>query len=261
MRSVIAVLALLASSCDPGEEAPDGGSGAAALELVFQPSGEGGAVALDLASARFDEIRLVSDSGEDLQTAAEIDLLASNTVLTLADAAPGLYSRVRLKLGADDDGEALRVDGRFGAVTVELRARGDDEIDLRCPEGERLDPGGRLRIELDVDRTRWFAGVDLSSADVEGGVMVLDPDDGENRELAEGVVERVLESFSIGDTSSNDHSGEDDDVGAEDDDGGAEDDDGGPDDDGGAEDDGGGAEDDGGGAEDDGGGPDDGGAD
>lgn len=248
------MLVLLAASCEPDEGPTDGGSSAATLELAFRPIGEngGGGVALEEATARFDEILLVSDSGEDLMTAAEVDLLAEKTVLTLGNARPGLYSRVRLKLGPDES-ETLRVDGRLGVVAVELRAREDDEIDLRCPLGERLDPGGSLRIELGVDRSRWFAGVDLDAAEVEDGVLSLDPDDGSNRELAEQVVDNVLESFSISDTSSG--GGDDEQVdgeNGEDADGG--DDGGGPEDGGPAEDDGG--EDDGGG-----GGPDDGGAD
>lgn len=187
---------LLAGACSPDGGSSDAGAGAASLALAIRPHGAPAGLDLVEASASFEEIRLVSDSGEDLETSGAVDLLADETLLEIAGARPGLYSRVRFRLGPEKE-ETLRVEAGLGGTDVVLRAEEDDEIDLRCPVGERLDPGGRLRIEVGVDRGRWFAGVDLPSAEVEDGVALLDPDDGPNRELAERAIESVLGSFAI----------------------------------------------------------------
>jgi hypothetical protein len=168
----------------------------ASLSLVFGSAGDTGAVDVTSAVARFGQIRIVGDSGEDLSTAAEVDLLASETTVLVNDATPGVYSRVRLELGAED-AEALSLDGRFEGNSLRLRAREGNEIDLRCPDGVRLDPGGEASIEVDVDRGRWFSGVDLHDAVVEDDVLLLDPEREPNKDLAERIVHDVTGSFAI----------------------------------------------------------------
>ena len=219
---VVALIALLVASCDSGAGSPDGGTVAASLELAIRPHGEPSGMVLSDATASFGEIRLVSDHGEGLMAAATVDLLEPETVIDLADAVPGLYSRVRLRLGPET-ADTLRVDAAFGMVNLEMRAEDDGEIDLRCPSGERLDPGGHLRIDVDVDRGRWFQGIDLESGEVEDGVLSLDPESGPNRDLAEMALDSILGSFSIEGESQDEHRDGNEDGGVEDHDGGVED--------------------------------------
>ena len=229
------VLALTVASCAAGDAPrPDAGVAGARLELLFQPSGEPSGVALDMASASFEEIRFVGDSGEDVEAGTtSLDLLSKPPAVVVEDATPGLYSRVRLRLGPDDR-DTLAVDGVFQGMPVEFRTRAEDEIDLRCPQGRRLDPGGDVTIAVDVDRSGWFAGVELHEAVVEGGVLSLDPDEGPNRDLAETVLQRIEGSFAIHGAPDHDGGHIEDGEGVEDGEGdGHEDDGGGGPDDGG----------------------------
>jgi len=197
MRSVL--LTLLLASCSLGDpSAPDAGVADTRLELLLRPSGEPIPLTLQTAVASFEEIRFVGDADEDVDAgAASLDLAAAEPpAIVVIDPAPGLYSRVRLRLGPDE-AATLSIDGLFSGTPVEFRAHEEDEIDLRCPEGQRLDPGGRVTLLVDVDRSRWLSGVDLGDAEVEDGVLRLDPDDGPNREIAEQVFEQILGSFSI----------------------------------------------------------------
>jgi hypothetical protein len=193
-------LLLLIGSCAAGEpEGGDAGVQGARLQLTFDPAGGTHPVVAERAVATLEEIRFAGDSGEDLETeGVSLDLLGTPPPVVVDNAAPGLYSRVRLRLGKGD-GETLSIDGSFEGTPLQFRARDEDEIDLRCPSGRPLDPGGEVRFVVDIDRSRWFQGVELHEAEAEGGIVRLDPDEEPNRELAEEVFENIKASFSIHD--------------------------------------------------------------
>ncbi|MEK6607482.1 MAG: hypothetical protein AABZ30_07470 [Myxococcota bacterium] len=182
--------------------APRGGGLAdagATLTIGFSRVGGDAPVAVERAALRFASVRLAGDAGAVEVHAESIDLF-DDARISLPDVAPGIYSRIRLRLGTHDESgtAAIYLAGSWQGHFLLLTDYGGGETTLRSREGFLLAAGGAVEIVVDVDLDAWFEGVDLSSAWLPpASEAILLASEGDNAELTRQVRERVIRSFSI----------------------------------------------------------------
>ncbi len=143
-------------------------------------------------------LHAVSDrSAVDPRAAAnDVDLALGDAVdVALPSAPPGLYSAVDALLGSSADiGLDVQAVWHTARVHATLYSA---PFDVGCAAPVAVDPGHRARLDVQIDPTVWFSGLDLGSAtsDPDDAGIVISPDD--NRPLAMVLLGNVITSFTL----------------------------------------------------------------
>jgi hypothetical protein len=184
-----AFLAAVAAGCGGQGEMPDGpvgGNGGAGATVTFALTGGGdlgklpapaGDASLESVTFWIDKLSLGGDrSGGDESGSIRgrsLDLSGGPVSFDLPNAAPALYSRVRVDFGSGSDDEhdsnsnnmtaTFRVTGKTAAgAAFVLSGQMDLRLDLRVLDGVELGAHTRLACTIRLDVRGWFAGVSLA---------------------------------------------------------------------------------------------------
>jgi hypothetical protein len=192
------VLTAALAGCHGSTTTAPPAAGGLTMHVAVAAAPTGGDVAIASIALHLAELTAVSDrSAVDGRAAAtDVDLtLGGTTDLTLMSAPPGLYSAVDARLGSSAD-TGLDVQAVWHAARVHATLV-STPFDVGCATPVRLDPGKRARLDLLVDPSLWFAGLDLASAtsDPDDAGIVISADD--NRPLATALLANVMASFTL----------------------------------------------------------------
>jgi hypothetical protein len=187
-----AFLAAIATGCGGQGETPVGpvgGSGGSGATVTFALSGGAGTdvgklpapagdASLESVTFWIGKLSLGGDRSGDGEGGTlqgqSLDLTGGPVSFDLPNAAPALYSRVRVDFGSGSDDEhdssqnmtsTFRVTGKTadGAAFV-LSSQMDLRLDLRVLDGVELGAHTRLACAIRLDVRGWFAGVSLADA-------------------------------------------------------------------------------------------------
>jgi hypothetical protein len=190
-------LLLLLAGCHAAAPAP--AQPALLLRLSFAPlSGPAGTVTVTTAVLHLSQLVVVSDRATvDARTQlAAIDLAIGDELSEpLAQAPPGLYSMVNTELD-NSDHIGIDVEGLYAGAPLHAMLDGGP-FDVACATPVRLDPGMHAQLDLSVDMSGWFDGIDLKQAlgDGDDNGLVISEDD--NQPLATQLLQRVTQSFRL----------------------------------------------------------------
>jgi hypothetical protein len=191
-RRLALLLVALGAGCGPGPEnnGPDGpgktGSGAT-IKFVLKSGTDvaslparAGDLTVESAAFWIDKMYLSGDrggdhSGQDRVEAGLLDLTGGPVSFDLPDAAPALYSRLRVEFAeSGDHGRvpafegmplSFRVSGKTaGGLPFALTGQDDFRLELRMVDGAELGARTRLECVVRLDMNGWFNGVALPVA-------------------------------------------------------------------------------------------------
>lgn len=222
------LLSLVSSACD-GTETGNPPLGAVQLALVAPDVPVPGALTADpVTGVRVDEVwvsigrikfvpgaQSCTEPGEadsDVREGLVAEVAAAENVFSL-DLPPGDYCRVRVRLARADEAPAGAPDLLDQAVVVRgvrgdgvpfvIRSRGQPDVDLRSRGAPFALGGDDAALLLAFDARAWVAAIDLSAAELDDGVLVIDED--VNRELLPAFDRAIAEGLSLHDDRDRDH--------------------------------------------------------
>lgn len=177
-----------------------------------------------LSMARVEVISDVAVSGLRLPDTQIVQVVGEETLFSLEEAPPALYSRVNFDIAPFVPQEELppEFEGRELSVLIEgqveigggnvvqfryLDSRPHNNIEIAADEGLDLRPGEEGRLVISQDMAQVFEKVNLltvSAIDLTEGVLLIDTDDTSFlaqhpalREVAEEIEEGLKDSFSF----------------------------------------------------------------
>jgi hypothetical protein len=154
----------------------------------------------------------------------EVDLLAgtSDPDFGIADLMPGKYTEIEVEMGpVMDDGNSLFIafdyqqDGE-DPISVEISTKRELEFEIEKYSGIDLDENALNQILILFDLDKILAGVDLSMAEVNDGVIRIN--DTTNTSFAASILKNFYESCDAGEDDDGDDKFDDDDDDDDDDD-------------------------------------------
>lgn len=133
---------------------------------------------LTRAELRVSELRAISDAGSvELESRVLLWNGQVPDAMTLASAPPGLYSRLRFELEADDsDDFVYELRGTFTdrGTPRPFVIRDADEIAVSVPFSVTLSPGGEAALPIAVALGAAVAAVDFSNVELDDGVLEVE---------------------------------------------------------------------------------------
>jgi hypothetical protein len=155
-------------------------------------------LAVATAALHLVDVVAVSDrsSSDGRARVATLDLpMAGAADVELTRVAPALYSGLEFALG-DADTPGIDVTGALD--TQHLHATlSSSAVYVSCPTPLALAPAARVQLDLHVDPSGWFDGLDLASAmtDSDDNGILISSDD--NAKLAERLLANALATFVL----------------------------------------------------------------
>lgn len=156
-----------------------------------------------------------SDSDDDDDGVADDDdsVMDESEIVDALELPAGTYTKIEAKLDKIEDGDgidpaspllgkSLYIEGTFDGIPFRVTADFDEEFEVENPEGIVVEDGSIASFILSFDIAGWFEGIDLSAAETEGGVVLLDS--GHNQALFEQFRDNVKATMDLENDSDND---------------------------------------------------------
>jgi hypothetical protein len=174
----LALLVAIAGCSTPAPPAPP----ALTIRFTFAPiTGMAGMVTVTTANLHLADVAAICDALPTTTTRTElgeIDLaIGDNLLQALPSPPPGLYSTLNISLDAADD-VGIDVQGLYQGMPLHATVNAGP-FDISCPQPVRLDPGTKGELDVSIDVSGWFDGIDWSTitSDMDDHGIVISEDD------------------------------------------------------------------------------------
>lgn len=186
MRFAFLAIGLVACGGSPPSPAADAPAGSEGLSFQWQAALPGKVtptVTVTRATFALQGFHAISDAGNTEtidDDALTWDATTTPAPLALADAAPGMYSRLAFKLDGETNEESYRIEGTVQVSSTVMPFRIHDHtaaVSYSLDLATTLAPGGAAQIALSLDLANAIGGVDFATLRNENGTLDLDSDD------------------------------------------------------------------------------------
>ncbi|HSA58955.1 MAG TPA: hypothetical protein VLJ37_04650 [bacterium] len=157
----------------------------------------------------------VSDSDDDGDGVADEDdyVMDECSIVDALELPAGTYTKIEAKLDKIEDGDgidpasplagkSLYIEGTFDGTPFVVTADFDEEFEVVNPAGIVVEDGSIASFILSFNLAGWFEGIDLSAAETEGGIVLLDS--GHNSALFEQFRDNVKATMDMENDSDDD---------------------------------------------------------
>jgi hypothetical protein len=154
-----------------------------------------------------------SDDDDDGVEDGDDSVMDESEIVDALELPAGTYTKIEAKLDKIEDGDgidptsplagkSLYIEGTYDGTPFVVTADFDEEFEVENPEGIVVEDGSIASFILSFNLGGWFEGIDLSAADAEGGVVLLDS--GHNQALYEAFRDNVKATMDLENDSDDD---------------------------------------------------------
>ena len=185
-------LVVMLAACPGGDDDVDldAAPGASGLRVTWStnpaiPAAISADARVDAVKLKLSSVRAIGDAapGDGRTSTGGLELSWTDkdrpAAVRFADAPAGLYSRLELGSGGDDEEYTIRGQARVGGTWYPFRIEDRTPLSVGIPLDVVLAPGDEVEVPVVLDVAAVIGAVEWDDLELDGGELHVDEDDGE----------------------------------------------------------------------------------